>query len=1486
MSFLDLFDFASAEPPEPDARAVGGTDEENLPPRRAVPSGMNPEFEAKMQRFIDAAAAAGIEIKRGGGFRTREQQAALYAQKPNLAAPPGHSQHELGLAYDLTYGKGASEYAHEHAGEYGLRFPMSYEPWHIQQISGNAPRARTVQSVAASTVPVAATPLGEIGMPLPPMLSPRVPDINSSESQASYQQPIEGAQDEALAQMLESLRSNSAQVPDSVSPVPSALPPEQSFLQKAQAALGTGIDLAGQFGQEFAEQVRQGTTGVIESAVGAPWGLGAAVTAGPALAARKMGWEGPAKAVDFMRQEQGAASDLARTLTGAEAPKGPGQKAMRTIGQSYVPGVPSASAVQAGVQLGMAALPEVVPGVRAQAPMDKGVAEQIMFPNAIPNMQLPGPRVTHTTIMTLGGPAKVSDGELLTLGIMGVASLGAMFGPMVIQKIRGTPLPVYRPVKEAASGTVAISNRVDLARTYDDVNAGVLRLARRAGMDSTALARVSDTMQIQAGGAARNMVNSAISTGRMETPTFAFKSKVPVATLAKMDNPQTAQYLHTLNTFDDILWIEGKRKPTPGIPAGTITVRGMTKQDALAQVNAMEQADPKLRDYGKAYFDNVKQMRAFNSKGEYATISPQELQALNQTSQHYVPWKTSSGERTRVFDNSAAVRVPPTEALRDAMQHSMRERMENEAKGLYIDEMRRVNPGFFVQVEPSDLTKNANWKKNTVEMYRRGKIEHYTTDPFIADVMRLDPYSITGVLPMAMYSGKRAVEMTATGLAAPFFSITSAIRSWQIAKLTTPEGRTTPSAVGQIAAVPRQLLPQVARAMQERLDAGSGGWLSSVLGQTTMQALSTKLGQAYSDSLYAQMESAGTHRGSFLQHQAEWSSTLNNVIERSTGPARTFFEGYKSVLDSIHNSASFDYVYKNQNLAISKAKLAMEGRHLTGDPTVGGRAMQTWGRPIRMEYPNEGMVSKGLTNGVQLYGTASEFGREAVPWFNITEQGIKRIGESYLDNPIKFVGKLWLYQMGPTAAIWFWNRANGTDPNGINYSDYQMNGRSEYAKQMQTYIAIPGRSASDGMEFPRVHEFTPAVRLMEVALDHLARTQTYQGAEDYMRTALSLVGAKDAFPQSEKSGGAIWSQGEDLKGIASQFWNVALEPPTPPIFSAWDAAHGRVTPQGMFSGESYTKKVDPYDQLGGMNTTMELLARSLGTGTADIIGSGYAAYTQTPEGFLKGLKNASTEAGKRTITKTPILRDLTNIHLPASGNVRVTQDLFDKQRSVDQLARFFRKWDKVGGQGGNINVSARSPTGGAAVDAMLGPGPGHFSPGLDQPEPTNPLYLQFMTELYTKMKKDALTRTVDPVTGKSSRKKGAVEEDTGAIGIPSAWARYGDYTEKLKRMRSINDGNYVTWQLQLSQRPEELKYLKDNNVDYKSPRAVQNWYQQKRLDAARLILFSIRAVEEDFSQRIGKPIKIEDLDPYGKNIKNDTEMLLDQDIPPWGSVTP
>ena len=93
--------------------------------------GLNPEFASRLRCLF--ANVPGLSIV--SGFRTHAEQAALYEEKPELAAPPGHSMHELGLAADLAFSSESSrDQAHSSAGSCGLEFPMSYEPWHIEPI--------------------------------------------------------------------------------------------------------------------------------------------------------------------------------------------------------------------------------------------------------------------------------------------------------------------------------------------------------------------------------------------------------------------------------------------------------------------------------------------------------------------------------------------------------------------------------------------------------------------------------------------------------------------------------------------------------------------------------------------------------------------------------------------------------------------------------------------------------------------------------------------------------------------------------------------------------------------------------------------------------------------------------------------------------------------------------------------------------------------------------------------------------------------------------------------------------------------------------------------------------------------------------------------------------------------------------------------------------------------------------------------------------
>ena len=92
-------------------------------------AGLDPMFASRLACLF--AKVPGLWIV--SGYRTREEQAALYEEKPDLAAPPGHSMHELGLAADLGFPSEESRRdAHAAAPSCGLVFPVSYEPWHVE----------------------------------------------------------------------------------------------------------------------------------------------------------------------------------------------------------------------------------------------------------------------------------------------------------------------------------------------------------------------------------------------------------------------------------------------------------------------------------------------------------------------------------------------------------------------------------------------------------------------------------------------------------------------------------------------------------------------------------------------------------------------------------------------------------------------------------------------------------------------------------------------------------------------------------------------------------------------------------------------------------------------------------------------------------------------------------------------------------------------------------------------------------------------------------------------------------------------------------------------------------------------------------------------------------------------------------------------------------------------------------------------------------
>lgn len=86
--------------------------------------------------------------------RTHDEQIALYKQKPGLAAKPGNSFHESGLAVDcaVTIMKAQAGWTQEQFQDFAIKFgfhrTVEREPWHFSFSSEALPNTRATQKAS------------------------------------------------------------------------------------------------------------------------------------------------------------------------------------------------------------------------------------------------------------------------------------------------------------------------------------------------------------------------------------------------------------------------------------------------------------------------------------------------------------------------------------------------------------------------------------------------------------------------------------------------------------------------------------------------------------------------------------------------------------------------------------------------------------------------------------------------------------------------------------------------------------------------------------------------------------------------------------------------------------------------------------------------------------------------------------------------------------------------------------------------------------------------------------------------------------------------------------------------------------------------------------------------------------------------------------------------------------------------------------------
>jgi hypothetical protein len=1020
---------------------------------------------------------------------------------------------------------------------------------------------------------------------------------------------------------------------------------------------------------------------------------------------------------------------------------------------------------------------------------------------------------------SVAGMQRTSSTEYKAMGGVLATLIGmALFGKMY-QKFHRAALPSPRSVQEAAPGTAAISVPADLARAYDDINAPLTRIARRAGVDPTVVSRLEQTFRIQTRNGARALADSAIELGRMETPSFRFQAPVALNDIARRSTPESNRYLKVLSTVDELLAKRVVGTQQPG--AATVMVNGMTIKDALQAVKDIENMTPAVKDIAKANQAWNKAVRSFQKNGEYGTLTKDQLNELSMSHTNSLGGK---------FTDDAMV------GQANEARRLIKQRLDNEAVGKYVDEMRKVDPSLFVKVTKEQLEANPTWKENVATFKRRGEREYYTTDPLLADVLRTDHHLITGWSGNAFYATKRLLETTTTGNLAPNFSVVSALRSYWIAKFTTEQGFKAPTAVGSIIAIPQQLVPQIARSISRGLENGSQGMLGQIFGQPWLEGLSKRLATVYDDSLYAQMKAAGSHRGSILEQQqrargiqqASQAFNAAAAADPALRGAQHFWNAWKASIESIHNGPAFNFVKRNLGKE-GAPELALRARRLTGDPRTGGEYYGPTGRPIRFESDNR--MDQAIANTlVKGYGwTMENVGKNTIPWWNATLQGAKRIGEAYLHDPIRFTRSTALYAMAPAASMFYYAKALGDDPNGRSYLDYLLNGRSAYNRQMNFYVPIPGKPVEDGVEITFFHELNPFKRATEIALHHML-------GSDMPKDNLLF-----AMPDNVTARRPLR---EDLWIAAHAFLDTAIIPPMPPIINTALGAFGIRGPQGVFGGQAFPVKGDPFNQNGGLPNSLEIASRALIGGVAESLAGFYAASANSEGNIINAVQNGLAQVKDIFVKKTPGLRDITRILPDISNNTDLAKEVFDHQKEFNDLSRFYKKWT-VGE--GRIGVTPASKGGEIAVTEQYGLqqlGPGN--PGLQQPEPTNPLYIEFMQEYYNRFIKESPNMV-----------KG---EDQGGVGFKSLWRNYGRATQKIDRLKDVNQGTYERWQREME--PEARDELERNGVDTTDRREVVNFYRKMQFDALRVINYVRRATEDQLSRRAGKPVRLKDIPPF------------------------
>ena len=1028
------------------------------------------------------------------------------------------------------------------------------------------------------------------------------------------------------------------------------------------------------------------------------------------------------------------------------------------------------------------------------------------------------------------------------------------------------------------------------------------------GIDPYAADAARWKWRVQTGSGAQNLVHRAIMEGKITTDDFRFDVAVPMAKLQEFAkaSPMFPEYLkmkmiteHLTNnkTARDKLPTT-TRNPTEKFP-DTVDDnfgRTFTLSDAQSRVRRLETDYPDFKTQYGHYQDNLAATRDFISdKNTNWVEHPTALnaQAIKMPTAPIFSHKANPKD----FLDMVTTGQNPLSVAETAMRKAMANQMKFDAEQHYINNVASRNA--FVPVSASWVrNQGAEARANGAILTRKygGETTHWVADPLLVSMMNADHVPVTGLGSWAMTS-KNLFQSTTTGLFAPWFAPTGGVRAMEQGWTNAPsgvkdaQGRTRVAAgpYATLAAIPAQIVPRALHKL-----APTAAWFenriqNSDLGKLIDPAhhniMSRAMEKAYQDSFYKRMLDNGAYSGTTLQqdrviHSNVTKAMLDNpdpkmgpiydLMNSSFGHWMKFAwggveatgRGVKNVgkaanesLRAVQEAPNFGWAYKVGKTAdelnrptvngrkMSDAELAARMRNYTGDPSTRGfiySENQQTGKQETLRYQPKNKFDELRADAYTKIAQGAHGARMSTPWAGVLIQSPASTLRAMRDNPVRANLAFGISHVLPETAAYFWNmhqteedkeRAKQEGRMPYDYLDYYLHQRSENNLMNNTWFApTDGKRPEEGLEFKHYQEGI------------LQRYMTRAWWQQYF--GINMHNMK-----------------EDLAAATWGFLGGAIIPPQPSWYNAMLGTQGAVSPQGWLGGIQ-KRRVNQYITLGGGESPLELTARAIIPSLSDLGITAYTAGSSAPT-WGEVPKAAAQAVGERMLERTFGVGDILGFKPQRAGSSDVTEELWRKRHSIEDLLYRWNVWDTGGGA---VKQKPASAAGGAYSTPFLPDKPPMDkdkipNPGQNQPDPPNPLYKMMMGELEKTFGRD------DP--GK------------GGIGWKSMWKDYMKYGSLVARMKTVNRGDEGQW-IQSHNDPnnkgalgETPAFLLDHGVDPTNFRQIRDFYAAQHYQVANTMMKTIKATEQRINAMPAirdmlkdKEFTIEMLDPNELGFRN------------------